>query len=95
MFFYFEQNSKIETYKRMWNFMSTRDGSQIFVNSTADGVKRVLAGNYAYLAESTAVEYAVHRNCELMNIGGRLDSKGYGIATQSGKHRCHVTEVPY
>ena len=30
--------------------------------------------------ESTTVEYTIERNCKLTQIGGLLDSKGYGIA---------------
>lgn len=30
--------------------------------------------------ESTSIEYVIERNCELTQIGGMLDSKGYGIA---------------
>jgi len=37
-------------------------------------------GNYAFLMESTSIEYVVERNCELTQVGGQLDSKGYGIA---------------
>ena len=53
-----------------------------FVSSNAQGVRRVLQehGKYAYLMESTSVEYTIERECELTQIGGLLDSKGYGIA---------------
>lgn len=37
-------------------------------------------GKYAFLMESTTVEYIVERQCDLTQIGGLLDSKGYGIA---------------
>lgn len=30
--------------------------------------------------ESTSIEYVIERNCELTQVGGMLDSKGYGIA---------------
>lgn len=64
--------------------MSTTKPS-VFVNSTKEGVDRVLQGDYAYLAESTTIDYEVQRNCSLMIVGGLLDSKGYGIATPIGK----------
>uniref|UniRef100_A0A1I7XI83 PBPe domain-containing protein n=1 Tax=Heterorhabditis bacteriophora TaxID=37862 RepID=A0A1I7XI83_HETBA len=38
--------------------------------------------NYAYLMESTSLEYEVQQNCNLTQIGGVLGSKGYGIALQ-------------
>jgi len=32
--------------------------------------------------ESASIEYISERNCNLTQIGGLLDSKGYGIATR-------------
>ncbi|XP_050390802.1 glutamate receptor ionotropic, kainate 2 [Patella vulgata] len=88
----FFANSKIDTFKRMWNFMNS--SSDNFVSSNAEGVRRVKEGGYAYLAESTAVEYTVERNCELEQVGGLLDSKGYGIATpRNSPYRELITET--
>lgn len=72
----------------MWNFMNTSEDN-VFVKDGAEGVNRVLAGGYAYLGESTSVEYNIQRNCELMQVGGLLDSKGYGIATPPGRSISH------
>lgn len=36
--------------------------------------------NYAYLMESSSIEYIIERNCEVSQVGGMLDEKGYGIA---------------
>ena len=33
-------------------------------------------GNYAFLMESTMLDYVVQRDCNLTQIGGLLDSKG-------------------
>ena len=30
------------------------------------------------------IDYNVQRNCDLMQVGGLLDSKGYGIGTRIG-----------
>ena len=78
------QTSKIPTYERMWNFMNNAKPT-VFVNTTKEGIIRVKKGSYAYLLESTMNEYIVQRNCELMQVGGLLDSKGYGIGTPRGK----------
>lgn len=56
----------------------------VFVSTYEEGVKRVLEGDYAFLMESTMLDYAVQRDCNLTQIGGLLDSKGYGIATPKG-----------
>lgn len=44
------------------------------------GVRRVENENYAFLMESTTIEYMVERHCTLAQVGGLLDDKGYGIA---------------
>ena len=63
--------------------MSTTQPS-VFVNSSAEGIARVKAGGYAFLMESTMIEYRVQRDCDLMQVGGLLDSKGYGIGLPRG-----------
>lgn len=35
--------------------------------------------------ESTSIEYVTERNCELTQVGGMLDTKGYGIAAPPSK----------
>lgn len=44
-----------------------------------------VTGNYAFLMESTSIEYVIERNCELTQVGSMLDSKGYGIAMPPSK----------
>ncbi|RNA26254.1 glutamate receptor kainate 2-like isoform X1, partial [Brachionus plicatilis] len=79
----FFKDSKIETYQRMWRQM--RDNpDKTFVTSNQEGIERVLREDYAYLMESPLIDYEIQRNCNLTQIGGLLDSKGYGIATQLG-----------
>ena len=56
-----------------------------FVNSNKEGIQRVLTKDYAYLMENPLIDYEIQRNCNLTQIGGLLDSKGYGIATQQGE----------
>ncbi|XP_019943541.1 glutamate receptor ionotropic, kainate 4 isoform X1 [Paralichthys olivaceus] len=79
----FFQNSRYQTYQRMWNFMHSKQPS-VFVKSTEEGIARVLKSNYAYLLESTMNEYYRQRNCNLTQIGGLLDTKGYGIGMPLG-----------
>ncbi|CAH1372190.1 glutamate receptor ionotropic, kainate 2-like isoform X2 [Tenebrio molitor] len=79
----FFRDSKIGIYQKMWRFMESRK-PPVFVKMYEEGVQRVLEGNYAFLMESTMLDYAVQRDCNLTQIGGLLDSKGYGIATPKG-----------
>lgn len=72
----FFRDSMIETYKKMWRFMENKKPS-VFTTTYEEGIKRVLDdGNYAFLMESTMLDYIVQRNCNLTQIGGLLDTKG-------------------
>ncbi|GJQ75980.1 hypothetical protein Trydic_g18034 [Trypoxylus dichotomus] len=78
----FFKNSNFSTYQKMWAQMSQAKPS-VFVKDNAEGVKRVKTTKnqlYAFLMESSSIEYETERDCELKQVGGRLDSKGYGIA---------------
>ncbi|XP_022217531.1 glutamate receptor ionotropic, kainate 2 isoform X2 [Drosophila obscura] len=79
----FFRDSMIETYKKMWRSMDNKKPSA-FTTTYEDGIRRVNQGNYAFLMESTMLDYIVQRDCNLTQIGGLLDTKGYGIATPKG-----------
>lgn len=67
----------------MWQFMSSQKG--LLMNNTVEAIKRVKREEYAFLLESTMNEYYTQRDCELMQVGGLLDSKGYGIGLPEGE----------
>ncbi|XP_054715518.1 glutamate receptor ionotropic, kainate 2-like [Uloborus diversus] len=89
----FFKESEFPTYKRMWSFMESYR-PEVFTDNNQKGVERVKKGNYAFLMESTTIEFIVERNCELTQVGGLLDSKGYGIATPHGSpYRTHMSSA--
>jgi hypothetical protein len=59
-----------------------RKTANVFVRNNREGVEKVLREKYAFLMESSSLEYEVQQNCNLTQIGGVLGSKGYGIALQ-------------
>lgn len=79
-----DRGSDKDHYQRMYNFMETARPS-VYVSTTKEGVRRVQKGNYAFLMESSSIEYYLERDCDLTQIGGLLDHKSYGIALQPGK----------
>jgi len=81
----FFKSSSIPVYQRMNAFMSTTRPS-VFTKSNMEGLDRVQRSNggYAYMMEATSIEYFTERFCDVMQIGGMLDSKGYGIAMRPG-----------
>ena len=83
----FFRDSKFPTYNKMWKVME-KNREISFVSSYEEGRNKVLNEEYAFLMESTMIDYMVQRDCNLIQIGGLLDSKGYGIATQKGLSVC-------
>lgn len=75
----------------MWEFMSKN--SEVFKKSNKDGKDAVerADGKYAFLMESASIEYTVERQCNLTQIGGLLDNKGYGIATKKGMEQGKIS----
>lgn len=71
----------------MWAQMESAEPS-VFTKTNQEGEERVAKGNrqYAFFIESTSLEYIIERNCNLTQIGGLLDSKGYGIAMPTSKY---------
>jgi ionotropic kainate glutamate receptor 2 len=76
----------------MWQFMeainrsSTPSNPGPFTKDNMEGVKRVQnsKGLYAFLMESSTIEFFTERICDLTQVGGMIDSKGYGIAMKTG-----------
>ncbi|CAL8392042.1 unnamed protein product, partial [Gadus morhua 'NCC'] len=79
----FFKKTKISTYDKMWEFMNSRRHS-VLVKSVDEGIQRVLTSDYAFLMESTTIEFVTQRNCNLTQIGGLMDSKAYGVGTPMG-----------
>ncbi|KAG6795357.1 glutamate receptor ionotropic, kainate 2 isoform X1 [Apis mellifera caucasica] len=76
----FFRDSNYSTYQRMWAAMQEARPS-VFTKTNDEGVDRVLKKrDYAFLMESTTIEYRMERNCDLDKVGGLIDNKGYGIA---------------
>ncbi|XP_033958833.1 glutamate receptor ionotropic, kainate 3 [Pseudochaenichthys georgianus] len=79
----FFKKSKVSTFEKMWAFMSSKPSTSL-VKSIEDGIQRVLKSDYALLMESATIDYITQRNCNLTQVGGLIDSKGYGIGTPQG-----------
>jgi len=77
----FFRDSNFSTYQKMWTAMESASPS-VFTKTNDEGVERVQKGKnlYAFMMESTTLEYNVERKCDLVQIGGWLDYKSYGIA---------------
>ncbi|KAI4458353.1 ionotropic glutamate receptor [Holotrichia oblita] len=77
----FFRDSNVSTFQKMWRTMASTE-PRVFQASNKDGVKKVKTSKrmYAFLMESSQIEYERERDCELTQVGSWLDTKGYGIA---------------
>ncbi|XP_026489807.2 glutamate receptor ionotropic, kainate 2-like [Vanessa tameamea] len=78
-FSFFKESDNI-LYQKMYQYMDAHP--ELMTQTNEIGLERVKSEdeNYAFLMESTSIEYMVERNCDVAQVGGLLDSKGYGIA---------------
>ena len=51
--------------------------SEVMVSSNNEGIEKVIEsdGKYAFMMESSTIQYIIERNCKLTQIGGNLDNK--------------------
>lgn len=76
--FGFFKESDNPIYKKMYEYMVNHP--EHMTSSNDEGLERAKAGRYAFLMESSSIEYIIERQCEVRQLGGELDAKGYGIA---------------
>ncbi|KAJ2951076.1 hypothetical protein O0L34_g5456 [Tuta absoluta] len=61
-----------EVYQKLWKNMKK-------VESNDEGIELAENSTFAFFSESSAIDYYRHRHCDLLQVGGLLDSKSYGI----------------
>ena len=88
------QSSNIPTYEKLNAFMESAKPT-VYTGGNAEGIDRVRKedGLYAFFMEAAAIEYHTERICDLTQIGGLLDRKGYGVALPPGKWSKKYTSV--
>lgn len=69
----------------MYQYMLS-NAKDVLTGGNDEGKKKVLTENYAFLMESSSIEYIQERECNLTQIGGLLDQKGYGIAMKKSQY---------
>ena len=80
----FFMNSNIQTYKRLASFLEKNPKWLVSSNAAGRELVEKQDGKYAFFMESASIEYITERHCNLTQIGGLLDNKGYGIAIKKG-----------
>ncbi|XP_047025434.1 glutamate receptor ionotropic, kainate 3-like [Helicoverpa zea] len=72
----FFENSTNPIYQAMFKKMKAHNW---LAKENDIGVYWAETQNYAFFMESTSLEYYKERHCDLLQVGGLLDSKSYGI----------------
>ncbi|XP_011060752.1 PREDICTED: glutamate receptor ionotropic, kainate 2-like [Acromyrmex echinatior] len=88
----FFKNSNYSTYKQIWAVMANSRPS-VFTSTIEEGINRVLNSKrqYAFLMESTTIEYNTERKCDIIKIGNVLGNRGYGIAMpRNSPYKTHI-----
>lgn len=62
----------------MYNYMM--ENPHLSPSDNTQGLRWAQTKNYAYLMESSSIEYIIERECDVTQLGNPLDEKGYGIA---------------
>ncbi|XP_072932713.1 glutamate receptor ionotropic, kainate 3-like [Epargyreus clarus] len=77
----FFKDSSNPTYLNMYRKM---EANKWLVSENDHGVALAENTTYAFFMESTSIEYYKERHCDLLQVGGLLDSKSYGIGMKKG-----------
>nr|QHN69171.1 ionotropic receptor 2 [Sirex noctilio] len=75
----FFRDSNHTTYQKMYEYMMNNE-KEVLTSTNEEGLAKVIAEDYAFLMESSSVDYITERECDVTQINGQLDAKGYGIA---------------
>ncbi|RWS07679.1 uncharacterized protein B4U79_10386, partial [Dinothrombium tinctorium] len=78
--FYFFKESDHPKFRKIGEYLVKH--SQEMPRSNREGVERVknANGTYAFFMESAALDYIVGKECDVMQLGKRVNSRYYGIA---------------
>lgn len=67
-----------DRYKVIWQNMEETG----FVNSSGEGIERVLKGDYAYFTEAPIIKYKMSQYCDITAVGNQFSAKPYAFALQ-------------
>ncbi|XP_014204503.1 glutamate receptor ionotropic, kainate 3-like [Copidosoma floridanum] len=80
---YFE-SSKNPKHKQLAEQMKAKEWERYMVTNNEDAFKLVRDEKYAFIMESSSIEYIQYRQCDLEQAGPLIDQKSYAIAYAEG-----------
>ncbi|XP_022900361.2 glutamate receptor ionotropic, kainate 2-like [Onthophagus taurus] len=85
----FFRDATSKEFQQIYHYMHSNE-DDVMMKENSDGVDRAERELYAFFMESSSIEYEVQRRCNLTQIGGLLDEKGYGIAMRKNSIYRHA-----
>ncbi|XP_046751513.1 glutamate receptor ionotropic, kainate 2-like [Diprion similis] len=83
----FFKTSNDPVYSALKDYM-LKNQKEVMPGTNDEGVNKVMHEKYAFFMESSTIKYEAERKCNLTQINGLLDAKGYGIAMKkNSKYR--------
>lgn len=79
-------------YKKMYNYMEAHS-KDVMMDSNPAGLIKAKSEKYAFLMESSTIEYIEQRACEVAHVGNNLDEKSYGIAMKKGLKKLRIKKL--
>ncbi|XP_078658815.1 glutamate receptor ionotropic, delta-2-like [Branchiostoma floridae x Branchiostoma belcheri] len=78
--------SSLDTYGRMWSFMTSGDHPGTLVSTTDRGIRQAREGQYAFVWDKAVLEHVVRTDpdCRLTVVQQSGQMRGYGIAFPQG-----------
>lgn len=61
-----------------------KNAHDVLVHENDDGLRRAQNENYAYLMESTSLQYYTERFCNVTQVGDLIDDRNYAIGMRKG-----------
>lgn len=68
------------------------NADNVLVHENDDGLRRCQNENYAYLMESTSLQYYTERFCNVTQVGDLIDDRNYAIGMRKGALAIHFTQ---
>lgn len=72
----FFRDSSNPNYTKLYDIMTDPKNAHWLTKENDDGIELAKKGKYAFFMESSTIEYKVERECDVVQVGGKLDEKG-------------------
>lgn len=85
---FIKENDRQKEYMEMERYLHSEEGKKNLLKSTAEGIKRVREGKFAFVMEDMSARHAANEApCDLMVAGEKFAPRSYGMAVSKHMDR--------